>query len=83
MEFSDLFANAMSELLIENMTMRRLLKEHDNLAGPLRRAKSDPTIKKIAESYVAPLRTAIPDEVELEGIFQNIVNNPPSTIGLA
>jgi hypothetical protein len=54
MELLDLTANAMSELLIENMTMRQLLKDHDDLAGALRRAKSDPMINEIAESRVAP-----------------------------
>lgn len=83
MELSDLFANAISELLVENMTMRQLLKDHDDLAGALRRAKSDPTIKEIAESRVAPLRTAIRDEVKLERMFHDIVNGPPPTKGLA
>ncbi len=79
----NLIADAMSELLIENMTMRRLLKEHDDLAGVLSRAKSDPMVREIVESRVAPLRTAIRDEVEIERLFQDIVSHSSPTKGLA
>jgi len=82
-ELPDLIANAMRDLLIENMTMKKLLKEQNGLAGVLSRAKSDPAIMEIAESRVAPLRTAIRDEVGLERIFQGIANDPPPIKGLA
>jgi hypothetical protein len=83
MELPDLIVNAISQLLIENMTMKQLLKEHEDLAGALCRAKSDPMIREIVESRVAPLRTAIRYEVEFERIFQDILDNPPPTKGLA
>jgi len=47
MELSDLITNAISELLIENMAMRRLLKGREDFASALRGAKSDPAIKEI------------------------------------
>lgn len=75
----------MEELLIENMTMKRLLREHGigDLDDILRQEKSDPVTQELVQARVAPLRTAIRDEIELGRIIDGIVAHPPPTKGSA
>ncbi len=73
MEIVDQIVNAFSELLIENMTMKDLLRETaPDLERLLSTAKSDPDRKQVVEDYLAPLRSAITDEVEFERRLQEL-----------
>jgi len=64
--------DAMSELLIENMTMKELLKGRTNLQEILRNAKADPNKQQHVREILAPLGDAICDEVAVEQLFQKI-----------
>ena len=75
--------DAISELLIENETMRRLLRGRvTDLQGILRDAKADPEAKQQMEQRLAPLRAAISDEVAVERLFRDIakrsINDEPN-----
>ena len=70
----DLIVNAISELLLENIAMKELLRDTaPDLERLVSNAKSDPARKQVVEDYVAPLRTAIADEVEVERTFQKLM----------
>jgi len=64
--------DAMSELLIENTTMRKLLKEKTDLQEILRNAKADPMKQQQVRKMLASLRDGISDEAAVEQLFQRI-----------
>ena len=74
MEIVDGLVNAMSELLIENMRMKQLLDGVGiDLKGVLNEAKADPETRQLVQKYLAPLRTAISDEVDIEQMIQEVM----------
>lgn len=77
METIDRVVDAMTELLIENMKMRQLLDGRGiDLRGILNEAKADPKTRQVVRNYLAPLRTAIGDEVDIEGMIRDIMRLP-------
>ena len=83
MEVIESVINAISELLIENRTMKKLLRGGaTDLDKILRDAKADPEAQRRVEMLLSPLRTAIGDEVAVEQFFQDIakktIDNEPN-----
>jgi hypothetical protein len=80
MEIVEAIINAFSGLLIENRTMKKLLRGEvvSDLERILRDAKANPEAKRQMEKLLAPLRTAIEDEVAVERLFQDIAERPIS-----
>jgi len=73
LEVTDALTRALRELLIENATMKALLRgKVDDLSAILSAAKADPEKQRKAAELVAPLKTAISDEVAVERIMQRI-----------
>jgi len=78
MDIVSLFMNAISELLSENIAMKELLQNGivSNLEEILSKAKADPKMKQVVDNYLAPLRTAISDEVDIERTIQELLSIP-------
>jgi hypothetical protein len=77
MEIMETIINAVSELLIENQTMKKLLRgKVADLGRILRDAKANPEAKRQMGELLAPLRPTIGDEVSVERLFQDIAKRP-------
>jgi len=69
--------DAFYELLVENVTMKRLLLDSPGLKDQLERAKRNPSNKQLFGEYLEPLRTAIEDEVDNERLIREIFARIP------
>jgi hypothetical protein len=73
METTDALRIILTELLIENATMRKLLKgQLVDLDTVLRNAKQDPRMRREAGELAADLGTALNKEVDLERMLEQI-----------
>jgi hypothetical protein len=73
METTDALRIILTELLIENATMRKLLKGQVlDLDTVLRNAKQDPRMRREAGELAADLGTALNKEVDLERMLEQI-----------
>jgi hypothetical protein len=76
MKTIDGIINAMSELLIENQVMRELILEMDPdllLEVILAKMKSNAKRRRRVEACLAPLRTAMQDEADIEDMMREIM----------
>jgi hypothetical protein len=77
MKVIDGLLDAMSELLIENRRMKQLLSGTSiDLKRILNEAKADSETRQLVQERLAPLRTAISDEVDIERMIQEIMERP-------
>ena len=73
METTDALRIILTELLIENATMRKLLKgQFVDLDTVLRNAKQDRRMRREAGELAADLGTALNKEVDLEQMLEQI-----------
>ena len=73
METTDVLRIILTELLIENATMRKLLKgQFVDLDTVLRNAKQDRRMRREAGELAADLGTALNKEVDLEQMLEQI-----------
>jgi len=81
MEAMDAIVKMLTELLIENSTMKALLKETApslNLNEILHTAKADPEKLRKVESLMADLRTALSHEAAVEDLMARIAATSPN-----
>jgi hypothetical protein len=77
MEATDALTTLLTDLLIENSTMKRLLRDNvPDLDSILCEAKTDEQGRqKISEQLVIPLRRALVSEADLDQVMQRIAES--------